>query len=92
MYTNKMNIDLTINKVNRRIKDILSEFGASCELHMCCDLKEGKRLRAKLLVNLKERSGLKYNEIIKFDLFVDLKISSLGRIYKNAKYINNQKK
>jgi REP element-mobilizing transposase RayT len=53
---------------------------------------QGKRLRAKLLVNLKERSGLKYNEIIKFDLFVDLKISSLGRIYKNAKYINNQKK
>ena len=45
---------------------------------------KGKRLRAELLVHLKDRSGLKYSEIIKFPMFENLKYSSLGRIYKLA--------
>ena len=46
---------------------------------------EGKRLRGKLLVLLKDLGGLKYSEIIKLDPFSDLQLNSLGSIYQNAK-------
>jgi len=46
---------------------------------------KGKVLRAELLVLLKDRSGLKYREIIEYPLFHSLKQSSLGQLYKNAK-------
>ncbi len=42
----------------------------------------GMRLRAKLLVLLRERAGLRYREIIKIPLFRSLKYSSLGKLYK----------
>ncbi len=45
----------------------------------------GKRLRGNLLVYLKEKAGLKYDEIIKFTIFSDIKLHSLGRTYKDAK-------
>ena len=45
----------------------------------------GKRLRGKFLYNLRERGGLKYSEIIKMDLFSDMKINSLGSLYKGTK-------
>ncbi len=45
---------------------------------------EGKRLRGKLLLLLKNFGGMKYSEIIRLDLFSDLQINSLGSIYKNA--------
>lgn len=51
---------------------------------------EGKRLRGKLLVYLKDRAGLKYSEIIKFPVFSDVKLHSLGRLYKVAKIQINQ--
>ncbi len=44
----------------------------------------GKRLRAELLIELKERAGLTYREIARLDLFSDLEISSLGRTYQQA--------
>ena len=44
---------------------------------------EGKRVRAELLVYLKERAGLKYREIAEFDIFGDLGLSGLRAIYKN---------
>ncbi len=46
---------------------------------------KGKRLRGKLLVNLKDLSGLTYKEIAKLDVFSDVKFNSLGRIYKDTK-------
>ncbi|MCK4835297.1 MAG: transposase [Candidatus Aminicenantes bacterium] len=46
---------------------------------------KGKRLRGELLVYLKDNAGLTYGEIKKVPIFSDLKISSLGWIYKNAK-------
>lgn len=45
----------------------------------------GKRLRGEFLYNLRERGGLKYREIIKMDLFSDMKIDSLGCLYKRTK-------
>ena len=44
---------------------------------------EGKRLRGELLVQLKERAGLKYKEIGELDIFGDLSIISLRTMYKN---------
>ncbi len=46
---------------------------------------KGKRQRGALLVLLKEKAGLTYKEISGFDIFGDLKLGSLGRIYKNMK-------
>ena len=46
---------------------------------------EGKRLRAELLIHLKDRAGLTYPEIIKIPLFQGLKAGSLGRLYQGAK-------
>jgi hypothetical protein len=46
---------------------------------------EGKRLRGDLLVHLKERAGLKYKEIGELEIFQDLRISSMGAIYRNMK-------
>ena len=46
---------------------------------------KGKKLRSELLVLLKDKAGLKYNEIIDYPLFRTLKYSSLGQIYKIAR-------
>ena len=45
----------------------------------------GKRLRAELLVWLRDQAGLKYCDIIEFPIFTDLKLNSMGCLYKNAK-------
>lgn len=45
----------------------------------------GKRLRAELLVLLKEKAGLRYVDIAKIDIFGDLSINSLGMIYHRSK-------
>jgi REP element-mobilizing transposase RayT len=45
----------------------------------------GKKIRAELLVHIKERVGMTYREIAKLDLFADLELSSLGCIYRRAR-------
>jgi REP element-mobilizing transposase RayT len=45
---------------------------------------EGKRLRGQFLIYLKDRGGLTYREIKKFDVFSDVKFNSLGKMYKDA--------
>ena len=45
---------------------------------------EGKRLRVELLVNLKDRTGLKYHELAELDPFADLSVNSLGVMYHRA--------
>ncbi|MCP5102482.1 MAG: hypothetical protein GY950_03845, partial [bacterium] len=46
---------------------------------------EGKRLRTQLLVQLKDRGGLTYPEIVRMPLFKELKQGSLGRLYGRGK-------
>jgi len=46
---------------------------------------KGKRLRGELLVQLKDRAGLKYKEIAEMDIFSRLSFTSLGSIYRNIK-------
>jgi putative transposase len=45
----------------------------------------GKRMRAELLVHLKERAGMTYREIAKLDLFADLELNSMGCLYRRAR-------
>ena len=46
----------------------------------------GKRQRGEVLVLLKDKAGLTYKEISRdFDIFGDLKFSSLREIYRNKK-------
>lgn len=45
----------------------------------------GKRQRGELLIQLKDRAGLKYKEIGEIEPFQNLSFSSLGCIYKNMK-------
>ena len=53
---------------------------------------EGKKLRAELLVSLKDKAGLTYKEIIEYPLFRPLKYSSLGQLYKRAsQYLNKRR-
>jgi REP element-mobilizing transposase RayT len=46
---------------------------------------KGKRLRGELLCDLKDYAGLKYTELLGYDIFRDLKLHSLPKIYWNAK-------
>jgi hypothetical protein len=50
-----------------------------------CQRLEGKRLRAQLLVALKDEAGMTYSEIIQLPIFQAVKYSSLGQIYRRAK-------
>jgi len=50
----------------------------------------GKRLRAELLVHLKDRSGLTYRELAEMDLFANLRMSGLGALYQRAKQRNRR--
>jgi hypothetical protein len=45
----------------------------------------GKRLRGELLIRLKDTAGLKYFEIIEIPPFNNLKLPSLGKLYRDAK-------
>ena len=45
----------------------------------------GKRLRGEILFYLRDRGGLKYYEIKTMDLFSDMKLHSLGQLYKRTK-------
>jgi REP element-mobilizing transposase RayT len=44
----------------------------------------GKRLRAELLVRLRDLAGMTYKEISEFDIFADLQYASLRQLYQNA--------
>lgn len=46
---------------------------------------EGKRKRLKLLINLREKCGLKYKEINQINIFQNLKLYSLSVLYNRGK-------
>lgn len=51
---------------------------------------DAKRMRAELLVLLRDRVGLPYSEIMKLPLFRSLKYSSLGKLYKRTKVLKDK--
>ncbi len=50
---------------------------------------EGKRLRAELLVRLKDLAGLTFREISEFDIFASLQFASLRQLYRNARKVKD---
>jgi REP element-mobilizing transposase RayT len=50
---------------------------------------EGKRLRAELLVLLKDLAGLTFREISEFDIFASLQFASLRQLYRNARKVKD---
>ncbi len=70
------------------VKKVIQEFERKHKIkieNIDIDSFTGKRLRGELLVNFKELSGLIYSEIIEFPIFSDLQLSSLGKLYRDAK-------
>ena len=45
----------------------------------------GKRRRGELLVNIRERCGLKYSEILELPYFSDIQLGSMGSLYWHSK-------
>ncbi len=89
--------DLSDSLANRRVQDspyfdppakVIREFEEKERINVdCIDLRKyiGKRLRAKLLVHLRDRSGMKCKDIIKMPLFSEVKYNSLGSMYSNGR-------
>lgn len=76
--------DRFFEPVNKVIQEFETRHAIKVE-RVSTDTHSGKRLRAELLVLLKDHSGMKYSEIAELELFSDLQASSLGRLYQNAK-------
>jgi putative transposase len=66
------------------IKDFETEKGVTIDT-INVHTYVGKRLRAELLANLKDRAGVTYPQIGKLPLYSDLSVSSLGKVYQEAK-------
>lgn len=70
------------------VDEVISRFERKCGIRLddeCVCSLTNKRLRAELLVLLRDRAGLRYKEIMKYPLFKSLKYSSLAQLYKRAK-------
>jgi len=66
------------------VRDFIKETGISPSEIDTHTLK-GLRLRRKLLVMLKDMSGLTYREIARLNWFKDVKIGSMGKMYSDGK-------
>ncbi|HAV92888.1 TPA: hypothetical protein DCW38_06880 [candidate division WOR-3 bacterium] len=63
------------------LKDFEKEKGIKLE-EVNFSTYSGKRIRAELLVKLKDEGGLTYKEISEIEYYKDLQLSSLGKTYK----------
>jgi REP element-mobilizing transposase RayT len=71
----------SVAKVYKEFKNIHGIDGDELDI----STHKGKRLRGNLLVYLKDKAGLKYREIITIPIFSEVKLHSLGKLYKDAK-------
>ena len=56
-----------------------------CTNELAIGHSAGKKLRAELLVRLRDLAGLAYKQIGEFAIFADLQYGSLRQLYLNAK-------
>ena len=49
------------------------------------DSHQGRKLRRELLLQLKDRGGLKYREIARLPEFASVRMNSLGSMYRHEK-------
>ena len=85
--------DPIFNPVEKVIWEFEQQIGIPIE-EVDITTHKGKRLRGELLIYLKDTAGLKYIEIIELPPFDNLKLPSLGKLYRDAKarQQNNKKK
>lgn len=83
-YLNKREEDLHFDPIDKIIQEFESKIGKSIEEIDRASF-EGKRQRGELMLRLRDIGGLKYSEIYEFDIFKDLRFSSLGRLYQQAR-------
>lgn len=76
--------DYIFEPVEKVIKGFEKDKGVSVE-GININSRRGKNLRDELLLLMKDKSGLKYTEIIGYPPFKSLKYSSLSHLYKRAK-------
>jgi len=69
-------------------KDVIASFQKVHKLSIAdIDLRTniGKNLRAELLVNMRDRCGMTYKQLSKFNIFSEIKCASMGHIYNRYK-------
>ena len=49
------------------------------------DSRQGQKVRRELLLQLKDRGGLKYQEIVRLHEFAGVRMNSLGSMYRHEK-------
>jgi hypothetical protein len=76
--------DPIFNPVEKVIWEFEQKIGVPIE-ELDITTHEGKRLRGELLLHLKDTAGLKYIEIIEIPPFDNLKLPSLGKLYRDTK-------
>jgi len=76
--------EYNLEPVERVINDFEKQKGVEIK-EIKTNTEEGKLLRNKLLVLLKDKAGLTYSEITQYQPFQELKYSSLGQLYKRTK-------
>ena len=72
---------------HKRLEQVIEEFETGEGIRIS-DIDvyrvSGKRLRLKLLIKIREESGLRFSEINKIKIFQDLKLNSLSVLYNRA--------
>ena len=76
--------DPIFNPVEKVIWEFEQEIGRPIQ-EIDVSTYEGKRLRGELLIRLKDIAVLKYGEIIEIPPFDNLKLPSMGKLYRDAK-------
>jgi len=81
---NRRKSDKSYDPISKLISEFERKIGLSIEkIATYCHV--GKKQRGELLVILRDNAGLSYREIYQFDIFHELKFSSLGRLYGDTK-------
>ena len=82
--------DYDFDPVDKVIQEFEREHRVKID-DLATDHYEGKRLRAQLLVRLKDQAGLTFREISEFDMFASLQFASLRQLYGNARKVKDGK-
>ncbi len=76
--------DCDFDPVEKVIREFEGKHGIKVDA-LETDRHAGKKLRAELLVRLRDLAGLTYREISEWELFADLQYGSLRQLYQNAR-------
>jgi REP element-mobilizing transposase RayT len=78
--------DYDFDPVEKVLREFEGKHGVKVD-DLETDRHAGKKLRAELLVRLRDLAGLTYKQISEWELFADLQYGSLRQLYRNARRI-----